>query len=52
MLIMVKQMISIFFFFLLFLFENDLATAKITFAILRDTRLFGGVTATDSTLWH
>ena len=49
---MVKQMASNLFFFLLFLFKNNLATTKITFPIFRDARLFGGVTATNSTLWH
>ena len=52
MLMMVKQMASILFFFLFFLFKNNLTSAKITLSFFRDARLFGGVTATDSTLGH
>lgn len=52
MLIRLNQITSIFFFFLLLLFKDDFSSAKITFAILRDARLFGGFTATDATLGH
>jgi len=52
MLIMVKQIALIFFFFILFLSKDNLASAKITFAVLRDAGLFGGVAATNSTLGH
>jgi len=51
-LMMVKQMASILFLFLFFLFKNNLASAKITLSFFLDARLFGGVTATDSTLGH
>jgi hypothetical protein len=52
MLMLRNQETSIFFFFLLFLLKNNFSSTKIAFAILRDTRLFRGVTATYSTLGH
>jgi hypothetical protein len=47
-----RQMASIFFFFLFFLFKNNFASAKIALSFFRDTRLFGGVAATNTTLGH
>lgn len=52
MLMRLKRILSIFFLFLLFLFKNNFTSAEIAFSILRDTRLFGGVTTTDSTFDH
>jgi hypothetical protein len=51
MLIMVK-LIGLIFFFLLYLSKDNLASAKITFAVLRDAGLFGCVAATNSTLGY
>ena len=45
-------MASILFFFLFFLFKNNFASAKIALSFFRDTRLFGGVAATNTTLGH
>jgi len=50
MLMMLKQVASIFFFF--FLPKNNLPATEITFPILCDAWLLGGFTSTNSTLWH